>query len=70
VLLRHRVRSEEEVLVSALLALLHFVDRNPHATKTRNQTLTPSAPSHQRHGLSPLVALLVVGGCTGCVFPF
>lgn len=51
VLLRRRAGSEEEVLVSALLAPLQFMDQDPHATITHNQTLTPYAPSRQRHGL-------------------
>jgi hypothetical protein len=51
VLLRRRGGSEEEVLVSALLAPLQLVDQDPHATTTHNQTLTPYAPSRQRHGL-------------------
>jgi hypothetical protein len=51
VLLRRRAGSEEEVLVSALLAPLQFVDQDPHATITHNQTLTPYAPSRQRQGL-------------------
>lgn len=35
----------------ALLAPLQFVDQDPHTTIMHNQTLTPYAPSRQRHGL-------------------